>query len=141
MCDGFWGQLVELAVVNRDVGFSAGAVAGSLRAFNALFYVLQHRLQAFKMGAACLRALLVELAQARVRFVQQSHCAVFGHDGVHWPALRKGLTPAHRPACDCHHRQARLAQIGQGLQGLSGDGTGSGQRVINVGQDTDDALR
>ena len=56
-------------------------------------------------------------------------------------AQRKGLAPAHRPARDGDHMQARVAQVSQRLQRVSRDLALGGQRVINVGEDATDLPR
>ena len=68
------------------------------------------------------------------------HGPVFGHDGV-LRLQKDSIYPAGRLVIDRHCMQASGFQIGQSLQGVGGDGFFGGQRVVEIGEDADEALR
>ena len=121
----------EFAVVDGDVGHTAGAVTRQHRARHFAHDAPCRSLQA--LGVVCPRGgVLLILGVHFGPVAHQRHGAVLGHQGGQGPLAGKRLAPAQRAAGDGDDRQAGRVQGVQGLQRRGLDLPVTGERVVDV---------
>ena len=137
--DALGGQLAELAMVDRQIGFAASAVArdhGARHlAQDACGDLLHAQLVALAFGGVLLVAFFGRAAAP----AEPGQGTVLGHHGIHRPgralfAGEKLCAPTDRAPCNGDDVQAGSAQIGQRLQRGRSDASVFGQRVVDVGE-------